>query len=375
MLIVLYSNTVWTQEYERYKKLTDTTITSTYLGFDKNITITVPFEWQEDTNRDFPLVIVFDRQNRRSHNYILNTIDYLTSNDQMPSSIIIGIESDGNYRTLETLHSASNEKGLALENEKFIFEELIPLAEKKYKASSFRLLIGHSRYGYFTTSLFCSRTNDINGIISISPFFEQKNVNLIDSIIKLEKQVFNSRKYYRFGIGNDYPDDFKKMDSTLKELKNNFIDSKGFYFKEADHNATPGLTIATSLYQIFEEWSKIQFRYISNEQKDVSIIPSLRKEIKANYGSQLEFSLGILNGKGWFFYNEEEYEKAIESWEILLSTYPNFTEGYLYIMDAQIQLKQDTSQTIERFKNSLVKSGIYSEAEKQELMQELINMK
>lgn len=130
ILVLVGTNNLFAQEYERYKKLLDTTITSKNLGFDKNITVTVPFEWQEDINRDFPLIIVFDRQNLRSHNYILNTIDYLTSNEQMPSSVIISVESEQEHRYYETLHLASSEKGLALENEKFIFEELITLAEK-----------------------------------------------------------------------------------------------------------------------------------------------------------------------------------------------------------------------------------------------------
>jgi enterochelin esterase-like enzyme len=168
LLILICSTNIFGQDYERYKKILDTTITSKHLGFDKNITITVPFEWQKDLNRDFPLIIIFDRQNQRSHNFILNTIDYLTSNEQMPSAIIISVESEQKYRYLETLHKASSEKGLAEENEKFLFDELIPLAEKQYNASPFRLFIGHSRYGYFTSSLLMSSINDLNGVISLS---------------------------------------------------------------------------------------------------------------------------------------------------------------------------------------------------------------
>lgn len=372
----LLTTSLFGQNYERYKKLMDTTLTSKYLGFDKNITITVPIEWQQDINRDFPLIIVFDKQNKRSHNYILNTIDYLTSNEQMPSSIIISIESEQKYRYIETLHKESDKEGIANENEKFIFEELIPLVENKYNASSFRILIGHSRYGYFTTSLLFSRISEVNGIISISPFFSQKNVSIIDSISNLKNQIFTSRKYYRFGIGNDYPGDFIKMDSAIKNLNNPPLDTKGFFFKEADHNTTPGLTISVSIYEIFEEWSKIQSKYISNEQKDLNILDTLEKEILSNYGSKLEFSLGILNGKGWYFYNEGQFEKAIEAWEILMKSYPNFSEGYLYILDAQIQLKRENSysETIERFNASSDRSNFYSEKEKAELMQELENM-
>lgn len=362
------------QSYERYKTLVDTTFSSTHLGFEKSITITVPYEWQKGVNRDFPLIIVFDRQNQRSHNYILNTIDYLTSNEQMPSSIIVSIESEQQYRYLETLHKASNKDGLAEENEKFLFEELIPLLENNYKASQFRLFIGHSRYGYFTTSLFNSRINELNGVISISPFFTQKNVELTDSLAVLSNQKLKSHKYYYFGIGNDYPSDFFKMDSILKKLNNNQLYSEGFFFKEADHNATPGLTIGIALYKMFEHWSTIQSKYFSNEQTELNIINSLENEIQSSYGSRLEFSLGILNGKGWFFYNEGHLEKAIEAWEILIKSYPNFSEAFLYIIDSQIQLKKDYSKTIDRFKKSLNTTTIYSEKEKNELLEELENM-
>ncbi|MFN5444631.1 MAG: alpha/beta hydrolase-fold protein [Crocinitomicaceae bacterium] len=372
----LLTTSLFGQNYESYKKLLDTTLTSKHLGFDKNITVTVPIEWQKNVNQDFPLIIVFDQQNQRSHNYILNTIDYLTSNYQMPSSIIISVESKQEYRYLETLHKESNKEGLATENEKFLFEELIPLLEDKYNASTFRIFIGHSRYGYFTSSLLFSRINELNGIISLSPFFNQKNVSLIDSITTLKNQIFSSRKYYRFGIGNDYPSDFIKMDSAVKNLNIPLFDAKGFFFKEADHNTTPGLTIGVSLYEIFEEWSKIQSKYISEEQKELNILNSLEKEILSNYGSKLEFSLGVLNGKGWQFYNEGQFEKSIEAWEILMKSYPSFSEGYLYILNAQIQLKRknDYSITIERFNASLASSNFYSEKEKDELMQELENM-
>ncbi len=362
------------QNFESYKTLVDTTITSKHLGFDKKITITVPFEWQKEINRDFPLIIIFDRQNQRSHNYMLNTIDYLTSNDQMPSSIVVSIESEQQYRYLETLHKASSKDGLALENEKFLFEDLIPLIENNYKASSFRLFIGHSRYGYFTSYLFHSRIKELNGVISISPFFTGENLDLTDSIYGLNNQQLNSKRYYYFGIGDDFPDDFIRMNSAIKTLNNKHLQSKGFHFKEADHNVTPGLTIGISLYEIFEDWSNIQSKYFSNEQKDLSIKTSLEKEILANYGVKLNFSIGVLNGKGWYFYNEKQYEKAIEAWRILMDSYPNFSEGYLYIIYAQIQLNSDYSQTFDKFKESLSKSNIYTEREKIELLENFENM-
>ncbi|KUJ53360.1 hypothetical protein [Chryseobacterium sp. JAH] len=370
-IFTLISSSLFAQNYERYKKLKDTVINSTNLGFGKKISVMVPVEWQEEINNDFPLIIVFDKQNKRSHNYILNTIDYLTSNEQMPSSVIISVESEQRYRYIETQYKISDPNGRALENEKFIFEELIPVAERDFKASSFRILIGHSRYGYFTTSLFKSRINDLNAVISMSPFFVQKDTDLTVSINELNNHSYPHKKYYRFGIGNDYPEDFNKMDSAIKSIHHPFLDIKGYRFKEADHNATPGLLINTALYEIFEDWYSIQSKYISNKQIDLNIKKSLDKEIVSNYGVKLNFSLGILNGKGWYFYNEKQYNKAIEAWKILLQTYPNFSETYLNIIKAQIQLKQSYSETIKEFKKLQLSSEFYTEEEKKQLEIEL----
>lgn len=372
LLFILFTATLFAQNYERYKKLKDTTIHSKNLGFGKKISVTVPIEWQNGIKNNFPLIIVFDKQNKRSHNYIINTIDYLTSTEQMPSSVIISVESEQRYRYNETQYKTSDPNGLALENEKFIFEELIPLAEKDYKASKFRILIGHSRYGYFITAVFTSRINDVNGVISMSPFFFQKNIDLTDSVRKMSNLSYTSKKYYRFGIGNDYPEDFARMDSVIKKsVPNPFLDIKGYRFKAADHNTTPGLVINTALYDLFEEWSGIQAEYSSNKQKDLSIKKSLEQKIISGYGTKLNFSIGVLNGKGWFFYNEKQYDKAIQAWQILMDSYPNFSQGFLYIIQAQIQLKQNYLQTVKKFKTSLVNSELYTEKEKQELETEL----
>lgn len=374
LLIGLVTTSLYGQNYERYKKLIDTTLNSKYLGFSKNITITVPIEWQNNISHDFPLIIVFDKQNPRSHNYILNTIDYLTSNEQMPSSILVSIESDEEHRVYETLLKVQSKKGLAYENEQFLFDELIPLLENQYKASSFRVLIGHSRYGYFTTSLLSHRINDLNAVVAISPFFSEDNVNLIDSISELNRKIFSNQKFFRFAIGGDFPNSYYKMDSLIKLQPIPKFNAKGLIFPEADHNVTPGLAIASSLYDIFEYWSKNQNLYLDNKVFDASTLDSLSGNIIAYYGQDLNFSLGVLNGRGWYFYGEEQYENAIKSWELLLTTYPNFSEGFLYILEAQLIMKKDYSETINRFNASVSRSNIYSEKEKDELRQELKKM-
>jgi predicted alpha/beta superfamily hydrolase len=374
IVILLSSLSVLGQHFERYKKLIDTTLHSRQLGFDKHIAITVPKEWQKNSDRKFPVIVVFDSQNPRSHQYILNTIDYLTSNEQMPSSVIVSIESTDDYRVFETLHKVSDPKGLETENERFLFDELIPLLEKDFKASPFRVLIGHSRYGYFTTALLTRRIHELNAVIAISPFFKEENVDLIDSLAALKNEKLTHQTFFRYSAGLDFPNHLLRMDSLMITTVIDKLDTKGVLFQSATHNVTPGLSVGTALYELFEEWAKQQNTYLDITKSDTSLdsaVASFKQTISNFYGHELVFSLGALNGKGWYFYGEEQYAKAIEAWEVLLKFYPSFSEGYLSILDAQQHLKINYSGTAEKFKVSLAESDFYTEKEKTDLMLEL----
>ena len=365
----------YAQQYERYKKFPDILFQSNALGYSKKLSITVPLEFQSDDSlKSFPLIVIFDSQNQRSYNYILNTIDYLTSNEQMPSAVIVGVESSEEKRYDETQLEISDQTAFGSKNESFIMNELIPFAENSLKTIDFNLLIGHSRYGYFTSYLLTKQSDQLNAVISMSPFTTQKNVNLSDSIAKLFSSYSSTKNlYYRFGIGNDYPDNFLELNEMLNAIQSpaKTANFKGKLFNEADHTVTPGLVIATALYEVFEFWSNQQNEFIKNDNKNSSSLNVHLDKIQQHYGSKLNFSLGTLNGKGWYFFGEEEYEKAIEVWELMMASYPNFAEGYFAIMDAKIQLKQDYAQTLKKLKACLLVTEFYTEDELIDLYRDL----
>jgi hypothetical protein len=362
---------IFGQEYNVYKSKVDTSFVSSYLGYEKKISILLPDDWQSNNQKKYPLIIVFDRQNQRSYNHIINTIDYLTAAEQMPRSIIISIESDNSKRISEAQNPISSKSGKAHLNEKYLFNEVINLAESKFKASQFRVLIGHSWYGHFTTSMFTKNIDNLTAVIVLDPFFKQKNVSLIDSISALNNLEIKHTKYFRYSIGKDYPEDYRNIEFVKNENKNLKINIQGTYFPKAFHNAVPGLGIAEALYDIFEYWSIQQYNFFSPSNKSADIFTELKNNMINHYGNNLDFSLGVLNGKGWGFYDEEELLKAITVWNELINQYPSFSEAYLYIIDAQQHLKLDTSKTKIKFKESVQLSQYYSQEEKKGLLSEL----
>jgi len=371
-MLIGFANSFFAQQFELYKKVPAFAFESKELGYDVNIEVTVPLELNQENAASYPVIFVFDMQNSRSYNYILTTIDYLTSNSQMPLCVVVGIEAgEGMKRYNETQLSISDSAAYGEKNEAFIFEELLPLVRTEYHGNKHLTLIGHSRYGYFTSLLLTRRPEELGAVISLSPFLWQGNVDVIEELREMTKNAKPNRTvYYRFSMGEDYTEDYLTIDSMLVsgELNSNYFDIKGELFTAAGHTCTPGITIAPALYGIFEFWAERQQLYFDNYNSEFEVLESIQQEITEHYGQELNLALGILNGKGWFFFNEAKYELAIRAWEEMLKAYPNCSDAYLNMAYAQKELNQDPTKMLALFRKSLAADAFYTPEEKKEIL-------
>jgi predicted alpha/beta superfamily hydrolase len=360
-----------------YRHLQDTTLQSAHLGYGKNISVIVPQDYNPSTAKQYPLIVLFDRQNQVNCNYILQTISYLTAFDQMPASVIITIESDNDKRVMETALKPSNINALGEKNERFVIEELLPLARKKYHANNFELLIGHSRYAYFTTYLLARHLSTLNAVISVSPFYLQKNINLLDTLVNKVKTTggIANNIYYQFATGDSIPDtqDYSLMAGALGEKPlPNFFKYNGYTYYYANHFTTPGLTASNALYTIFSQWTLAANKYYNDTLSEKTEADKYKKAMVsiADYGDKINFSLGTLNGKGWQYYNNNHKDRAIATWQVAINAYPGFSELYLYMALAAKEDKKPFDSYIKSFKESILNSTFYSEEDRRNLIKE-----
>jgi tetratricopeptide (TPR) repeat protein len=359
------------QKLDRYRTIEDTSFVSKNLGYKKHIQITVPTEYQENLKQNFPLIIFFDMQNQKDYNYMLQTADYLTSNSQMPSSIIIGVETS--EHALETTLRRSDPKGLGDKNEAYIFNELIPFAKNNYNAGGFTMLIGHGRYGYFTSYLLGKHLDQLNAVMSINPFLQEAPVNLVQELpAQVGNTILTHTIYYRVGMDQSEADEYQKLLQLIKSKSfvNKNINAEGWLFSPNGHMATPGLTMVRALFETFEQWSIYENQYLLLRNRDVNSIYSLQKTITQHYGVVLPNSLGVLNNKGYAFFKNSDFPDAIAAWQQLVKQYPNFSEGYLNIAKCQRRLRQSNVQAIRDFKTSLEQSSVFTDEEKSRLLHE-----
>lgn len=377
-LLLLFSNQTMAQSFASYRTLTDTTLQASQLNDQKHIQVTVPKVYQNGSHQTFPLIVVFDMQNQSNYRYILNTIDYLTSTGYMPAAVVVGIGAgEGNKRYRETQFASVYPGTYGEKNEDFLFHTLIPMARKAYKASDFTLLIGHSRYGFFTSYLMANHLNELNAVIALSPFLTQENketnkkIDVRELLINAVKSTkLNHHVYYRFCMGNDYPEDFQRLDQAIHDgqFQNKSFDVKGAVFPSADHMLTPSLITSQALLEVFGYWNKVQKDYLRSTEISAAMIAKYRDDVKEHYGSAVTFSLSDLNGLGWGFYNEARYQEAIMAWNEVVKYYPSYSEVYLSIANSQKKLGQPTSATIKQLKESLATSAFFDAKQKEELL-------
>jgi hypothetical protein len=372
LLSVLFSfiiiSAAFTQRYESYKKLKDTTFQSSSLGYEKDISIVVPKEWDPSLSKRFPVILIFNKENESINNYIINTIDYITTNSQMPSCIIISVASPFKYNYTETAYQVSTSSGKAKKNEAFIFDELLPFAAEKLKANSFRLLIGHSRYGFYTTSLFVNRIQDLNAVIAFCPSYKQEKINLADSSIHYKPKNDQAVKYYRAGVESDHIEDYEEFE---RQVDKSYFNIKATEFKYVYPDVVPGLAIAPALYDIFNFWAEEQRKYDNRGKFNPAELAEINKNIELHYGEQMSLSIGVLNGKAWGFFTRGSYEDAIRAWELLLNEHPSFLDAFMGIISAQSEVRIDNKKRLSAFRKCVKEATYFTKKEKKELLREL----
>lgn len=329
-------------ESEYYRNPADTTLYSKALGQNRRLTVILPTTFNPAKKTKYPLIIIFDRQNRAIFRQIFESVNYLNRFDQIPEAIIIGVTTTPGQRNDETSLLFQRKSAQGEQLIRFVFDELIPWSERTYNTGACRTLIGHSRFGYFTTAMMCRQAENLSGVISLSPFYTEGKANWVDSVTTRFSPThpLTHKLFYRFVTGDSLIDtpDYARMKKALSQTRlQPAFDWAGYSFYKAKHNVVPGLGVMPSLMDIFSQWSLMgdslsPFRPLSTRLP----YTDFKDRTQSIYGQPISLGLARLNGLGSEYYGEKQYEMARLYWLEILSDYPFFTPVYVAIADSYL---------------------------------------
>lgn len=218
----------------------------------------IPRETELAPARQFPVIYLFDSQNRSNYQYNLQTIDYLTGFGNMPPAVLVGVAFPAAVRTPWTLPSA--QKGKADSLLSYLLGPLRQKLSSFCQLTDFNLLIGHSRTAMLSSYALAAFPEKVHAVIASSnSFFDfnnQEQQKLFEKYIEEKRQVPGHPQHFYFSSGTIANGDVH--DTSVSKL-NRYMTAQQFpasfhwqyYQEKTPHITVPGMTTGRALNDLF----------------------------------------------------------------------------------------------------------------------------
>lgn len=305
--------------------------------------IAIPDSWHfTDDNRSYPLLILFDQQNKTNFNYHLAGINLLTGvGAQIPEIIVTGLPFDPDKRLQYTDAEILRDSLSGLESTaRLIFNELIPAIEREIAPVSFLMIAGHSRTAWLVNYLLANYPNRINAAGSFSGFFESDEVK--SQLLELTQKPDTKNIYYLMTSGESYEEQTYLLSNKdfAEELSKQPIREdfrwKMIINREANHISNYALSVPQFLTHYFADYNTILGEWFDWKQDSLNGI--IAAQTLENDFIDLPYplipQLVHIYSLASHYYNQNDFQTAIYFIEIGLKYYPK--EPGLKLFEAEL---------------------------------------
>lgn len=269
---------------------------STKLGESRRLKIQLPRNYETNTEKVYPIVVVLDAD--YLFEPIAGNVDYFSYWEDMPESIVVGIMQD-ETRYDDCSYDDTNflpaDKGADFFE--FIGLELIPYIDNNYRTAKFIIAVGHDFTANFINYYLFKDPPLFNGYINLSPDLAPT----IDMSIPMRIPAIQSKIFYYLATGTD---DIKGIMETSEALNNSLKGLKSdtfnyFYdnFEGATHYSLVARGIPNALEKIFAVYRPISkkeytdvllkmdtpiYQYLLDKYKTIEDLFGLTNPIRIN---------------------------------------------------------------------------------------------
>ncbi|MEO3403437.1 alpha/beta hydrolase-fold protein [Mucilaginibacter sp. CAU 1740] len=331
---------------------------------------------------EFPVLYVLDADDHfMSLVTMVKELSATAGNTVFPQMIIVGILNTRGHRTrdLTPTKSAMDKSSGGGENfAAFMQTELIPYIDQHYPTAPYRTLIGHSLGGLTVINMQLKHTQAFSAYIAIDPSMFYDNENLLKQTPALLKQKdFKGRKLF-LGFANTMNEGMDtaevrkdtaeishhiraimKLSDYLTANKNNNLLWAKKYYPDDDHNSVPLNAEYDALRFIFKN-NRFPRNQPYNQYFDKQYSATqLRQMIEAHYkalsaemGYNVRASEPEMNGIGYAFLQQKDYEKAAMFFQVNIDNYPKNFNVYDSMGDCYLA-QGDKANAEKLFKKAL----------------------
>jgi len=229
---------------------------SSILDNYRRLKIQLPRDYEENTNKVYPIIIVLDA------NYLFEpvagNVDYFSYWEDMPESIVVGImQGDSRYDDCNYDDTNFLPADQGADFFEFIGLELIPYIDNNYRTAKFTIAIGHDFTANFINYYLFKDPPLFNGYISLSPDLAP----LMDERLPERIPKIQTKTFYYLATGSDDIKDLREisemLDASLKGLKGDNFDYNFDNFEGATHYSLVARAIPSALEKMFTVYRPI----------------------------------------------------------------------------------------------------------------------
>jgi len=223
---------------------------SNKLGERRQIKIQLPRNYEDNTEKTYPLFVVLDGD--YMFEAVAGNVDYYSYWEDMPEAIVVGIN-QVDTREEDTYYSEQNslptETGASFFE--FITMELLPHMVSSYRLAEFRVIVGHGETANFINYFMLKPKPLFQAYINVSPFFAPDMLTYIPERLK---QFENKMFYYVATSNNDLQavkEDTKTLNTSISAIDNKNLLYHFDDFEGPTHYTNPAHAIPNALESIF----------------------------------------------------------------------------------------------------------------------------
>jgi predicted alpha/beta superfamily hydrolase len=305
-------------------------IHSEVLGEDRPFTVSIPMGYVRAQGR-YPVIYLLDGFS--SFHHTVGTVTHLASQGRMPAAIVVAIHNTDRQRDFSPptenpeILSRFPEAGGADRFLEFITTELIPRIEGDYRTADYRILIGHSFGGLFSTYALLTSPRTFNAYFAISPSLSWDDGEMIERARRFFAERPECDRFMYLTLADEdgrMLSRFEELRTVLEKQAPASFEWGSLHLVDEDHGTITLPSVYHGLKALFSDWHSREV-FVDG---DLDEIRQYYARLSTKYGYEMRPPENPTNLLGYRHLQAGELERAREVFEFNVAAYPDSANVY-----------------------------------------------
>ena len=325
------------------------TFSSEILNEERTYQVYLPPSYFFSDQGDFPVLYLMDGDYNFHHDSGL--VEFLSNvANKIPEMIVVGISDKGStkYRDYCRPNTTTTSGGNANKFMSFLEKELKPLIQKKYRASDYDILVGHSMGGLFVANHYLESPEIFDNYIAIDPSLWWNDYALTEKADSIFQQKKELKSNLFISLADTQGMGVRGFVGVLDKYFPSDPKWNFKYYEDENHGSVHMETIKFALLKLFENWeiSRKKFYSFKSAQELIDHYKKINTAFSSNF-SLPAYSFGNM----MYFYYRRNLTSDIELLESEIKVhFPGSLEEF-YIQLARCQMEEKKYEAAEKTYN------------------------